>query len=422
MKITLGSLCFFGLAAVCAMRSGYLRINLHDEDEDNEVNHSGNHDFCIVLHGGAGVISKNLDSGPYKASLSRIIANAYNMAMTREHTALDLAEYVVTLLEDEHLFNAGKGAVYTSDETHELEAALMDGSNLKCGAVSLVKSIRNPISLARAVMDHTKYCYMVSDEAFDELADRAHLERVDQAYYGTQRRLEQVRSAKKLSKAFLDHDLDFKQSTSRTNSPLPTSCNSPLSLTPLSSSRDSYDGRFSARDARVSGSSLGTGTEDNINKWHPSSTGTVGCVVMYGGHVSAATSTGGLTNKPPGRIGDTPVIGAGTYANDLSAAISATGKGEELLRHCIAHDVHARITMGRRSLLQATRESVFDVLPEETGGLITVNAKGEYAMEFNSKGMFRAVCSSKGVAKVGIWEDMVNIDIRAILEQALTEP
>jgi beta-aspartyl-peptidase (threonine type) len=317
VKVTLGSLCFFGVAALFAMRGGYLKIRQQDdEDKDSigscdDVSAEERDDFCIVLHGGAGVISKNIDSAPHRQALSRIISQAYSMAKSTQYSALDIAEYVVVLLEDEHLFNAGKGAVYTSAETHELEAGIMDGSNLKCGAVSLVRNIRNPISLARAVMDHTKYCYMVSEEAFDELAEKIDLEKVDQTYYHTQRRLEQVRSAKKLSKAFLDHDLDIKPSPSTSNK------SASPSNTPLTGSRDSEDASLPTKvnsfTRHNSTSSTGTSVEDNINKWHPGSTGTVGCVVMYGGHVAAATSTGGMTNKPPGRIGDSPLIGAGKY-------------------------------------------------------------------------------------------------------------
>jgi beta-aspartyl-peptidase (threonine type) len=147
--------------------------------------------------------------------------------------------------------------------------------------------------------------------------------------------------------------------------------------------------------------------EKALEEYYPGSTGTVGCVVMMHGHVAAATSTGGLTNKMAGRVGDTSIIGAGTYANDETCAVSATGKGEEFMRHVAAYDVSARVEIGGMTLEEAVQDTVFKKLPSESGGIIAINRLGEYSMQFNSRGMFRAVCDSYGDCQVGIWEDLI---------------
>jgi beta-aspartyl-peptidase (threonine type) len=142
-----------------------------------------------------------------------------------------------------------------------------------------------------------------------------------------------------------------------------------------------------------------------------STTGTVGAVCMYMGHIAAATSTGGLTNKRAGRIGDTPIVGAGNYANDATCAVSATGKGEDFLRHVAAYDVSSRIAYGEMSLHDAVHSVVFEKLPPECGGMIAINAEGEYVMEFSSLGMFRGVCDSSGKGVVGIWEELIPVNL-----------
>eukprot|EP01041_Mallomonas_annulata_P004920 gene4920-9813_t len=311
--------------------------------------------FSFLIHGGAGTIAKNMDGQPYYDAMKNIIADVYNFADSNLNhgnvTALDVAEYAVKQLENEQLFNAGRGSVFTASETHELEASIMDGSNLKSGAVSLISTVKNPISLARAVMEHTQHVYMVGESA-ERLAESASLERVHPSYYSTPSRLEQIRATKLTGQILNDHDaqqLAFKQ---------------------------------------------------------PGSTGTVGCVCMVNGHVAAATSTGGMTNKLPGRIGDSPIIGAGTYANDNTCAVSATGKGEFFIQHVVAYDISARISYGGRNLHTAVRETILEKLPLQTGGVIAINRHGEYAMEFNSNGMFRAGCDIYGQCEMGIWNEL----------------
>ena len=340
--------------------------------------------FTIVIHGGAGVISKKIESQPYYEALRDILQETFSFASSKDGmTALDVVEFGVMLLENNPLFNAGKGSVYTTDGTHELEASIMDGRTLQCGAVSLIKRSKNPVQLARRVMEQTDHIYLIGESAEDLAKPSEH---VDQAYFHTQKRWDQLQAAKKEGIVARDHDVETNE------------------------------------------------TKDMSSSGLVEEKGTVGCVCMYRGHVAAATSTGlsfplyayyyhsfpapltyslpsnssgGLTNKRCGRIGDTPLIGAGTYANDRTCAVSTTGKGEEFIRYTAAADVSARMEIGRLSLAQAAWQTVFRKLPKGSGGLIAVDCRGNVAMEFNSKGMFRGVCHSNGKGSLGIWKDMV---------------
>lgn len=315
----------------------------------------GKKTFSFVIHGGAGTIGKHLNGKPYYDALYHIISEVYAFGDSHRKdaniTALDIAEYAVKLLENEELFNAGKGSVFTAKETHELEASIMDGSTLRSGAVSLISTVKNPISLARAVMERTSHVYMVGESA-EKLAEVAKLERVHPSYFSTQSRLEQVKAAIAAGKVLNDHDAE------------------------------------------------------KLAFSHPGSTGTVGCAVMFDGHVAAATSTGGMTNKLPGRVGDSPIIGSGTYANDNTCAVSATGKGEFFIRHVVAYDISSRIAYGGRTLENAVKETVFEQLPAATGGVIAINKHGEYTMQFNSDGMFRGGCDADGNCEMGIWSEV----------------
>lgn len=218
----------------------------------------------------------------------------------------------------------------------------------------MIMRSKNPIALARRVMDRTEHIYLVGESA-EALADVTEI--VPPAYFHTDKRLEQLRRAQIDRKVAVDHDLEVEKEE---------------------------------------------GGKEEGEK------GTVGCVCWYAGHVAAATSTGGLTNKLSGRVGDTPIIGAGTYANDLTCAVSTTGKGEEFMRHVAAYDVSARMEVGGWSLQEAVRQTVFSKLPADTGGLIAIDAKqGHVAMEFNSTGMFRGVIGGDGRGCVGIWEELV---------------
>lgn len=311
--------------------------------------------FRFVIHGGAGVMSKEMDGTPYYAALKRIVRDTYNFASTDNTSAVDIVEFAVKLLEDEPLFNAGCGAVYTSEGVHELEASIMNGINLECGAASLITCVKNPISVARLVMEKTIHNYVIGPSV-EKLAAHHGLEQVTQEYYHTEKRKEQLLEAQKLAIVCGDH-LD-------------------------------------------NGQDIG------------SSKGTVGCVCMKNGHVAAATSTGGMTNKRPGRVGDTPIIGAGTYADDRTCAVSGTGHGEVFMKHVAAHDVSSSMKKLKMGLLDAVKSTVYDTLPADSGGIIAVDPAGNFAMEFNCSGMFRGMCGSDGQGCVGIWEESVETNFK----------
>ena len=330
----------------------------------------------IVIHGGAGVISKETDPNPYYDALKRIISTSYQFAVELDGkcSPVDVVEFAVKLLEDEPLFNAGRGAVLTADGTHELEASIMDGVTLKCGAVSKVNNVKNPVSLARAVMERTKHNYLVGDDVLNKLADEAQLDKVDSSYFTTERRVQQLQMAIQQAGIFLDHSLHIASDQSHHLNSLDTSENS-----------------------------------SSVFEDQPGGTGTVGCVCMLNGQVAAATSTGGLTNKLSGRIGDTPITGAGNYAHHLTGAFSGTGTGEDFMRHVATHDAHCRMLYGGSTLHEAVQQTVFNVLPNDCGGIIAVDSSGAYTMPFNTLGMFRAVATSQVHQQVGILEELMSI-------------
>jgi beta-aspartyl-peptidase (threonine type) len=328
--------------------------------------------FTVAVHGGAGVIAKWIDSEPYRIALEKILLNIFSFSLSEHFTALDIAEYGVKLLEDEPLFNAGKGAVFTADATHELEASLMDGRTLKCGAVSLIQTIEHPVAAARKVMENTKHNYMIGSAA-ESIAKSAGLATVDPSFFSTEKRRHQLSSARTDTPdtVFRDHDLDNVNITAIKNNAL-----------------------YQRNDHRGEGSQ-----------------GTVGCVCMYAGDVAAATSTGGMTNKLSGRIGDTTIIGAGTYANNRTCAVSATGTGEEFMRHVAAYDISARMEYGHQNLHDAVHGTVFTRLPKDSGGVIAVDPSGNCEMQFNCDGMFRGMCDWTGKGLIGIWDEVIELSL-----------
>jgi beta-aspartyl-peptidase (threonine type) len=307
----------------------------------------------IVIHGGAGTMSRDgAASGQeatYHAALRDILTPAQQL-LAAGGSALDAVSLAVDLLEDCPLFNAGHGAVFTHDETHELDAAVMDGATLRAGAVGCVSRVRRPVRAARAVMEHTDHVLLVGAGA-EALAARLGLEMVTPDYFSTETRREQLRRALAADKMLLDHDgasLAFRQPAA-----------------PLDEGRK---------------------------------LGTVGAVALdANGNLAAATSTGGMTNKQPGRVGDAPLIGAGTYADNRTAAISCTGTGEMFIRAAAAYDVCARMAYGGMSLDAAAQQVVMHTLPAigGRGGLIAIDAQGNLSMPFNTEGMYR------GYARIG---------------------
>jgi L-asparaginase / beta-aspartyl-peptidase len=297
--------------------------------------------FALALHGGAGTIASGsaADEAPYREALRAALA-AGQAVLAGDGSALDAVIATVVRLEDCPLFNAGYGSVFTADARHELDAGVMDGRSLAAGAVAGVRTIRNPILAALEVMRDGRTVILGAGGA-EQLARERGLEIVDPSYFSTPQRLAQLRAvqAKAGNRAVVDHD-------------------------------------------------AAAAVEDDSQRF-----GTGGAVARdRQGHVAAATSTGGLTNKMPGRISDSPIVGAGVYANDATCAVSSTGTGEYFIRACVAYDVHARMSYLHRDVARAAHESVVESLQAigGRGGVIAVSRDGQIVMPFNSPGMYRA--------------------------------
>lgn len=304
----------------------------------------------IVIHGGAGTISRHAVSAEkeqeYHAALRHILL-ASQQILTAGGSAVEAVTLAVTMLEDCPLFNAGKGAVFTHAETHELDAAIMRGEDQQAGAVSCVSHLKNPIKAARAVMEHSDHVLFVGEGA-EAFAQQHALEWVESSYFSTEARREQLyRVRGSQGGSVLDHSGEALAAA-------PAQGDSPIN----------EDKKF----------------------------GTVGAVALdHQGNLAAATSTGGMTNKQVGRVGDTPIFGAGTYADNQTAAVSCTGTGESFMRQVTAYDVCALMRYAGLSLEQATSKVVMEKLPTigGEGGLIAVDAQGNISLSFNSEGMYR---------------------------------
>jgi beta-aspartyl-peptidase (threonine type) len=295
----------------------------------------------LAIHGGAGAIARDApgasDEATYRAALSAVLLAG--QALLREGgSALDAVTEAVRLLEDCELFNAGKGAVYTQAGAHELDASVMDGATLAAGAVANVGRIRNPVLAARAVMERSEHILLVGSGA-EDFARRQGIVLVDPGYFHTDARYRQWLRVRGLNGVALDRD--------------------------------------AAAGAPID-------PDDEC--------GTVGAVALDAqGNLAAAASTGGVTNKQPGRVGDTAIIGAGCYASNRTAAVSATGVGEAFMRTVAAYDVAARIAYAGATLQQAAYQVIMELLPahQGRGGLIALDAQGQLALPFNTEGMYR---------------------------------
>ena len=291
----------------------------------------------LVIHGGAGIIEKSRmapdKDREIRAALDHALATGA-AALAGGGSAVDAVEAAVRELEDDPNFNAGRGAVFTYDGRNELDAAIMDGRDRSCGAVTGVTETRHPVSLARAVKDHSPHVVLRGRGA-DQFSRDQGLEQVDNAWFATAERRRQLDEMMATAGDHFDVDLKY---------------------------------------------------------------GTVGAVSLDSkGHIAAATSTGGLTGKRWGRIGDSPIIGAGTYADDGSAAVSATGSGEYFIRALAAYQVAERVKIGNESLQHALDETLADIRSlGGTGGLIAVAPAGEMAWGFTTPGMYRGRADSSG--------------------------
>lgn len=309
--------------------------------------------IALAIHGGAGTLLRK-DITPekemaYRNALAFALEQGYAV-LQKAGPALDAVTAAVVALEDNELFNAGKGSVFTSEGTHEMDASIMDGKTLQAGAVGAVKHVRNPILLAKEIMLHSGHVFLGGEGAL-EFARRQGLVLESDEYFYNALRHEQWKMAKEEDKIALDHNISV-----------------------------SGEKKF----------------------------GTVGAVACdQFGNLASATSTGGMTNKKFGRMGDTPVIGAGTYANNNTCAISCTGHGEMFLRAVAAYDVSALMEYQGLSLAAAMNKVVNEKLVaiEGEGGMIGVDTKGNISLLFNSEGMYRASCDKDGHRTIAIYRD-----------------
>ncbi|MEM6726166.1 MAG: isoaspartyl peptidase/L-asparaginase [Bacteroidota bacterium] len=306
-------------------------------------------DFALVIHGGAGtILKKNMSpekEKAYRDKLTEALEAGYAI-LEKGGEAGDAVVAAITIMEDSPLFNAGKGAVFTHAGTNEMDASYMDGKSLEAGAVGGVRTVKNPILAAKAVMEKSQHV-MLTGSGAQEFAASQGIELVDTTYFYTERRwkslqrvIEKENKGKKIEQA----------------------------------------------------------------EKH----GTVGAVALdKSGNIVAGTSTGGMTNKRWGRIGDSPIIGAGTYANSKTCGVSATGHGEFFIRYAVAHDIHARMAYKNIPLQKAANEVINEELVEAggTGGVVALDKDGNIAMPFNTAGMYRGYILPNGEAQVFIYKD-----------------
>jgi beta-aspartyl-peptidase (threonine type) len=324
------------------------------------------HKWAVVLHGGAGVIErKNMDpktEAAYRASLQTALKAASD-TLDKGGSALDAVEAAIRMMEDDPLFNAGRGAVFTAAGKNELDAAIMDGSNLKAGAVAGVTRTRHPISLARAVMEKSPHVMLIGSGA-DEFASEHGLEMVDPSFFFTERRWQGL--------------IKELQKEGKPVPPRPAGAPAPGKPVAEIESPDAH--KF----------------------------GTVGVVALdRQGNIAAGTSTGGLTAKMWGRVGDSPIIGAGTYADNQSCAVSGTGTGEYFIRLSVARTICALVQYKGMSLQAAADEVIQRQLTDlkGDGGIIAIDTKGDMVWSFNSPGMYRARVSEGGTPEIGMYKD-----------------
>jgi beta-aspartyl-peptidase (threonine type) len=316
--------------------------------------------ITLVIHGGAGSITrKNMTpekEKAYIAALNEALQAGYKV-LKNGGSSLDAVEVTIKVMEDSPLFNAGKGAVFTHEGKNEMDASIMDGKTLKAGAIAGVSIIKNPVSTARKVMENSAHV-MLTGKGAEQFAKDQGMEIVDPSYFYTEPRFQQLQKAREEEKIQLDHSGD-------------------------------------------------KGSNDENIFIEGKKFGTVGAVALDSyGNLAAATSTGGMTNKRYNRVGDAPIIGAGTYANNQTCAVSATGHGEFFIRSVVAYDISALMEYKGLSLQKAADEVVMHKLVKlgGEGGIIAVDGKGNIAMPFNSEGMYRGYIKTDGKSEVLIYK------------------
>ncbi len=319
----------------------------------------------LVIHGGAGtILKKNMSDekeAAYEAKLREALLAGFD-AIESGKTSVEAVQSAIHVMEDSPLFNAGKGAVYTNAETQEMDASIMRGRDKDAGAVAGVSTIRNPIDAAIAVMEKSEHV-MLAGVGAEEFAEKQRVTIVDSSYFHSDKRLKQLKRVRDHENAVLDHDGD---------------------------DRGEFDG---------------SENEFNIDYIEDKKFGTVGAVALdSSGNLAAGTSTGGMTNKRYHRIGDSPVIGAGTYANE-TVGVSCTGHGEYFIRNVVAYDVAALMEYSNLSIEEATQR----VIEKQTemggkGGLIALDKDGNVSLPFNTSGMYRGYVTESGEITIEFYE------------------
>ncbi len=317
-------------------------------------------DFAIIIHGGAGtILKKNMTDEKetaYKLKLEEAIKVGHNI-LKNGGTSTEAVMKTIQVMEESPLFNAGKGAVFTHEETNELDASFMDGKSLNAGAVAGVTNVKSPIELAIKIMTDSDHV-MLSGKGASIFAKEKGLEIVDPSYFYTERRFKSLQRIKNRNKTELDHD----------------------------------DKKAAFYDADIKNAKFGT----------------VGCVALdKNGNIAAGTSTGGMTNKRWGRIGDAPIIGSGTYANNNTCGVSSTGWGEYFIRSQVAYDISAQMEYQHKSLKDATTDVIQNKLTKlgGTGGVVALDKNGNMSFEFNTAGMYRASMNDKGKLVIKIYKE-----------------
>ncbi|MDT0644094.1 isoaspartyl peptidase/L-asparaginase [Zunongwangia sp. F363] len=325
------------------------------EENSEKINNDSLPNFGIVIHGGAGTILKENMSDSleqaYRAKLEEAIRTGHEI-LANGGTAVEAVRKTINVMENSPLFNSGKGAVFANDETNQLDASIMDGKTLNAGAVAGVSTVKNPIDLAYEVMVNSEHVLLVGKGA-EVFAKEQGLEMVDPSYFYTENRFQSLQRVKEREKAKADNKTAF------------------------------YDPYI--KDSKF---------------------GTVGCAALdKNGNLAAGTSTGGMTNKKYNRIGDSPIIGAGTYANNKTCAVSGTGWGEFFIRGVVAYDISALMEYNGLSLQEAASKVIQEKNPElgGNGGIIAIDHDGNVAMEFNTAGMYRAKMNKNGELEIGIY-------------------
>ncbi len=334
---------------------GQVQAKAPQSNTDTEAKSGEEMTYAIVLHGGAGSAPTqfNEESNSQRRESLKAALTLGQDILKKGGTALEAVEQVVLYLENDPQFNAGVGAVFNAAGSHELDASIMDGSNLACGAVAGVSHVKNPISLARMVMTETRHVLLAGPGA-EEFAREMKVEMVTPDYFDTPQ-----------TKAALERQQQRRRDSS----------NSSLLESP-------------AKD-------------EDLGSYY----GTVGCVALDSyGNLAAATSTGGMSNKKFGRVGDSPIVGAGTYANNETCAVSCTGTGEQFIRHAIAYDISAQMKYSQTDVDSAVKKVLDSTLNKNDGGIIAVSKTGQISMQFNTAGMASAAADSQGRFEI-VWGD-----------------